>query len=150
MNRDDIIRMAREAGFEKTRIYKSKIVRRIDNIGAVERLISIAFAAGVAAERQRMEIDSIHTCHDECQRPACVAVREAVALAVEPLQSRITDLYRQLDEAEKQLDQQYKLGMEAEREACAQLCESRFMGDLNREDMEARRCAEVIRARGEK
>jgi hypothetical protein len=77
MTQDDIIRMAREAGFEKTRIYKSKIVRRIDNIGAVERLISIAFAAGVAAERHRMEIDSIHTCHDECQRPACVAGRDA-------------------------------------------------------------------------
>jgi len=72
------------------------------------------------------------------------------ALVAEPLQARITDLYRQLDEAEKRLDEQYKMGMEAEREACAQLCESRFMGDLNREDMEARRCAEAIRARGEK
>ena len=37
----------------------------------------------------------------------------------------------------------------AEREACAQVCEARFMGDLNREDQEARRCAEAIRARGE-
>ena len=37
-----------------------------------------------------------------------------------------------------------------EREACAQVCEARFMGDLNREDMEARRCAEAIRKRGEK
>ena len=72
------------------------------------------------------------------------------ALVAEPLQSRIKDLYRQLGEAEKQLGQQYKLGMEAEREACAQLCESRFMGDLNREDMEARRLAAAIRARGEK
>lgn len=72
------------------------------------------------------------------------------ALVAEPLQSRITDLYRQLDEAEKRLDEQYKMGMEAEREACAQLCESRFMGDLNREDMEARRLAAAIRARGEK
>ena len=71
------------------------------------------------------------------------------ALVAEPLQSRITDLYRQLDEAEKRLDEQYKMGMEAEREACAQLCESRFMGDLNREDMEARRLAAAIRARGE-
>ena len=94
MNRDDIIRMAREAGFEKTRIYKSKIVRRIDNIGAVERLISIAFAAGVAAERQRMEIDSIHTCHDECQRPACVAVREAVKAEREAC-ARVCDEYAQ-------------------------------------------------------
>jgi hypothetical protein len=27
---------------------------------------------------KRTEYDGIHTCHDECQRPACVAVREAV------------------------------------------------------------------------
>ena len=26
-----------------------------------------------------MTIDDIHTCHSECQRPICVAVREAVA-----------------------------------------------------------------------
>jgi hypothetical protein len=24
-------------------------------------------------------VDDIHTCHNECQRPICVAVREAVA-----------------------------------------------------------------------
>jgi hypothetical protein len=35
-----------------------------------------------------------------------------------------------------------------EREACAALCDARYMGDNNREDMEARRCAEAIRARG--
>ena len=38
----------------------------------------------------------------------------------------------------------------AEREACAKVCDSRYMGDNNREDMEARRCAEAIRARGNK
>jgi hypothetical protein len=37
-----------------------------------------------------------------------------------------------------------------EREACAKSCESRYMGDNNREDMEARRCAAAIRARGTK
>ena len=26
-----------------------------------------------------MNRDNIHTCHSECQRPVCVAVREAVA-----------------------------------------------------------------------
>jgi hypothetical protein len=36
----------------------------------------------------------------------------------------------------------------AEREACAKVCDARYMGDNNREDMEARRCAEAIRARG--
>ena len=29
------------------------------------------------------------------------------------------------------------------------MCESRYMGDNNREDMEARQCAAAIRARGE-
>ena len=37
----------------------------------------------------------------------------------------------------------------AEREACAKVCEARNMGDNNREDMEAKRCAAAIRARGE-
>ena len=36
----------------------------------------------------------------------------------------------------------------AEREACAKACESRYMGDNNREDMEAKRCAAEIRERG--
>ena len=35
----------------------------------------------------------------------------------------------------------------AEREACAKACEARFMGDMTREDMEARRCAAAIRER---
>lgn len=34
-----------------------------------------------------------------------------------------------------------------EREACAKVCDARYMGDNNREDMEAKRCAETIRAR---
>jgi hypothetical protein len=36
-----------------------------------------------------------------------------------------------------------------EREACAKVCDARYMGDNNREDMEARRCAAAIRARGQ-
>lgn len=42
-----------------------------------------------------------------------------------------------------------KLVAAAEREACAKVCEARNMGDNNREDMEAKRCAAAIRARGE-
>jgi hypothetical protein len=38
---------------------------------------------------------------------------------------------------------------EAAHEACAKVCEVRYMGDNNREDMEARRCAAAIRARGQ-
>jgi hypothetical protein len=40
-------------------------------------------------------------------------------------------------------------GATEEREACAKVCDARYMGDNNREDMEARRCAEAIRARGQ-
>jgi hypothetical protein len=36
-----------------------------------------------------------------------------------------------------------------EREACAKVCDKRYMGDNNREDMEAKRCAAAIRARGD-
>jgi hypothetical protein len=36
----------------------------------------------------------------------------------------------------------------AEREACAKVCDARYMGDNNREDTESRRCAAAIRARG--
>ena len=35
----------------------------------------------------------------------------------------------------------------SEREACAAVCDARYMGDNNREDMEARRCAAAIRSR---
>jgi hypothetical protein len=34
-----------------------------------------------------------------------------------------------------------------EREACAKACDKRYMGDNNREDMEAKRCAAAIRER---
>ncbi len=40
-------------------------------------------------------------------------------------------------------------GATAEREACAKVCEARHMGDNNREDQEAKRCAAAIRARGQ-
>lgn len=43
----------------------------------------------------------------------------------------------------------YAAGQAAEREACAKVCEARYMGDNNREDIEARKCAEAIRARSQ-
>ena len=36
-----------------------------------------------------------------------------------------------------------------ERAACAKVCDARYMGDNSREDMETKRCAKAIRARGE-
>jgi hypothetical protein len=116
MNRDDIIRMAREAGCIPRRHPEHwEDVQVFATPDVLERFAQLI--------EQHLSYESIHTCHAECQRPACVAVREAVALAVEPLQFRITDLYRQLDEAEKRLDEQYKMGIEAEREVCAEMVE---------------------------
>ncbi len=65
MNRDDIIRMTREAEGIQFNYRPSE-----EFVYFAER-----FAALVA---QHLSYDGIHTCHAECQRPACVAVREAV------------------------------------------------------------------------
>lgn len=65
----------------------------------------------------------------EC-RDAIAALRKAIAQTVQPISN---------DEIEA--------AVLAERSACAILCEARYMGDNNREDMEARRCAAMIRAR---
>lgn len=50
--------------------------------------------------------------------------------------------------SDEELERFFTLATAHEREECAKVCESRYMGDNNREDMEARRCAEAIRARG--
>jgi hypothetical protein len=40
-----------------------------------------------------MNRDDIHTCHSECQRPICVAVREAVAAEREKFCSDLRALH---------------------------------------------------------
>jgi hypothetical protein len=76
MTRDDIVRMAREAGW------------RVDSEGEVlegdgwhiQTDIVERFAELVAAaERERIKWDTIHSCHPECDKPVCVAIRKAVA-----------------------------------------------------------------------
>jgi hypothetical protein len=96
MNRDDIIRWAREAG--------------IDEFGSLDERLILFAALVAAAERKNYE----HT------------------LALQ----------------QKSYEREIQIEVEAEREACAKVCDARYMGDNNREDMEARRCAEAIRARG--
>jgi hypothetical protein len=49
---------------------------------------------------------------------------------------------------QEELERFAALVVEAEREASAKVCDARYTGDNNREDMEARRCAAAIRARG--
>ena len=68
MNREDIIRMAREAGFNVEQGFLLRVTGIDEDL---ER-----FAALVA---EHLRYDGIHSCHPECTRPACVVVREAVA-----------------------------------------------------------------------
>jgi hypothetical protein len=76
MNRDDIIRMAREAGLEQTVSIAPDGSSRIVSCPPIEPLERFANLVA-AAERERIKWDSIHTCNPHCDRPACVAVRRA-------------------------------------------------------------------------
>ena len=49
--------------------------------------------ACAAAERERMDLNAIHSCHAECQNPFCVRVREAVAHEREACAKFLIDLY---------------------------------------------------------
>lgn len=68
MTKDDIQRMAREAGISKPwdqEPVKWETLERFANLVA-------------AAEREKAQWDGIHTCNNDCDRPACIAVRKAV------------------------------------------------------------------------
>lgn len=54
------------------------------------------------------------------------------------------------DDGTNHLERLVEIARADEREACAKVCDARYMGDNNREDMEAKRCAEAIRARANK
>lgn len=68
MNRDDITRMAQEAGLLRSGDGWTEPHRW--GITEIER-----FAALI---KQHLSYDGIHTCHAECPRPSCVAMREVV------------------------------------------------------------------------
>ncbi len=59
------------------------------------------------------------------------------------------DLWMTSDERIAAVERFAALVRADEREACAKVCDARYVGDNNREDMEARRCAAAIRARGQ-
>ncbi len=68
MNQYSILKMAREAG----------LLRGGDGWTEPHRWGITEIERFAALIEQHLSYNSIHTCHDECQRPACVAVREAV------------------------------------------------------------------------
>jgi hypothetical protein len=65
------------------------------------------------------------------------------------LHAEVNELKRTLALQQQSYEREIQIEVEAEREACAKVCDARYMGDNNREDMEARRCAAAIRARGQ-
>jgi hypothetical protein len=86
-------------------------------------------------------IEDLELNHEYC--PKEVILQAAAELR--GMQERIQLLYEQLNEAEKQLDAQYQMGVEAEREACAKVCD-----DVDKESLSQwpQRLATMIRARG--
>jgi hypothetical protein len=79
MTREEILRMAESVGFYLVDfVDDDKSV--IEQIQADNSESLYSFAALVAAaERERMDLNAIHSCHAECQNPFCIRVREAVA-----------------------------------------------------------------------
>ena len=89
MNSDDMIRMAQEAGLvrfeggeleaygiaEASHDDHSRAYWRIADEHRLKRFATLI----AAAEREAIKWNSIHSCHADCQNPACVIVREAVA-----------------------------------------------------------------------
>jgi len=64
MTRNDIIRMAREADIDWHKHWDDNESNRLEHFARLTE--------------KHLRFDGIHTCNDECQRPACVVVRKAV------------------------------------------------------------------------
>jgi hypothetical protein len=73
MTHDDIIRLAREAAEATNTIVPPEGPLFVTPF--IERFAALV----AAAERERMDLNAIHSCHAECQNPFCIRVREAVA-----------------------------------------------------------------------
>jgi len=97
MNRDDIIRMAREAEDYADTVYEKGEYHP----GWLEVRDAHFAALVAAAERERMTVNSIHTCHTECDRPGCVAVRKAVEAEREAICSIVYGLCASDNEAQR-------------------------------------------------
>ena len=67
MNREEIIKMAREAGYKHP-----------DAVGEAEDFAYFDFERFAALVEERLKWDGLHSCHSECDRPACVHTRKAV------------------------------------------------------------------------
>jgi hypothetical protein len=85
MTRNDIIKMAQEAGFRFPANYDvAEPIRRLEHFAALIE--------------KHLYYDGIHTCNDQCQRPVCVAIRKAVEREREAC-AKVADLVaREIDD----------------------------------------------------
>lgn len=123
MNREDVIRMATEAGLlEPGYIHVNTVVSELERFAALV----------AAAERKKHQADIEHW----------------KAQAAQAEKWRALALSKDKRNPAKIVQKIQREAMELERDACAKVCEARYLGDNNREDMEAKACAAAIRARG--
>ena len=109
------------------------------------------------------ELAGIHTCHADCQKPACVAARQAVSgnpHAITPTKEQViawariaglprleeTDEIFCLPSAISLANLAYEAGRKDENEACANVCDRFQERDVG---MQPAECAGAIRARRE-
>ena len=79
----------------------------------------MTFLAGVEWKSKEQELDSIHTCHDECRRKSCIDFREITKLKAE--KEKVEREYIVLREACRCIDLDYEAywGMAGEALAAA-------------------------------
>ena len=85
MTRDDIIRMAREAGLQE-------VVEKTDHHTIVKMMDVPALERFAALVRDHLLSTDIHSCHANCERFACVQTRRAVEAEREACAKAIDDL----------------------------------------------------------
>jgi hypothetical protein len=70
MNRDEITRIIQDNGL----FHGTMALGVVMDADHLERFVKLI----VEAERERIKWDGIHSCHPECDKPVCVAIRKAV------------------------------------------------------------------------
>ena len=128
LNRDDVIRMAREAGITNELIVSGWGEHWIDIPIQLERFANLVAAAEREKVAQWMMQRGYATGHGDT----------------------IEDLLAELDwQIAENWNRAMINGMKTEREACAKVCDELVLEHPGRADLTAKQCATAIRARGQ-
>ena len=140
MNRDDVIRMAREAGFSQPWTAPTSTQERLERfanfVAAAEREACAnevrAFFAVMRFDRRHLGLGDVRVTVGDVDDLADSICKNQ--LEIESVKDSLT-----VEEA-----------VAAEREACAKVCVDLVLAFAGRADLTALQCAEAIRARGDK